>query len=193
MSVKRTELAIAMSSSAGLELFWSVVAFGSALFALASPQPLALAAFAAVASAFALLARSGELAARWPRSVDKSPRPETVGLNLIAAICALALGSLAFAGIAPHILVPIALLLLGGLLVLDAPLEPELAAPRGVVAGGYMILASVAAIIMVAIGFSARANEPSLVPWAALLIASAQLVGAAAVLVRFGRNTLTTP
>lgn len=179
---------VTLASSAGLELFWSAIAIGCALLGLLGTRPMTMAAVAAVAASFALLAHSGELAARWPKR-DDMPTGEAVGFNLLAALAALGLASLAIAGVAESWLAPIALLTLAGLLVLDAPLESELASPRGTLAGGYMVIAGLGAILVLTAAFSTRTGVPTLVPWAALLIGTAHFVGAGAVLLRFARAT----
>jgi hypothetical protein len=184
------ELAVSMTSSAGLEMFWSTVAVGCALIGMVSSHALAMSAAATIAMSFAMLARSGELAARWPREDAAKPSREAIGFNVIAGLGALACGSLAIAGVQPFAFVMLGLLLLAGMLVLDAPLEHELAAPHGGIAGGLMVLGGLAAIVMVCAAFSARSGEPSLVPWAALFIAIAHLAGAGALLLRFGRNAM---
>lgn len=182
------ELGVAMLSSAGLEAFWSAVAIGSALLGVVGQHPLMLAAISAVSIAFALFAQSGELAARWPRQSD-TPPPHAVGLNVLAAITAFALAALAIAGIAPLVLAPIALLVLAALLVLDAPLTSEVVSRRSTLASGVMVFAGLGAILVLVAGFSARAGEPTLVPWAALMIAVAHFSGALSVLRRFARTT----
>ncbi len=191
MLIKRTttnETAIAMASSAGLELFWSAIAIACALLAMLGKHPMTMSAVAAVATSFALLAHSGELAARWPRR-DEMPSADAVGFNLLAALGALLLASLAIAGIAQTWFVSVALLTLAGLLVLDAPLEPELASPRGTIAGAVMVIAGLGAILVIAAALSARAGVAHFVPWAALLIGAAHFVGSSAVLLRFARAT----
>ena len=52
-----------------------------------------------------------------------------------------------------------------------------------------MALAGLGAILVLVAGFSARAGEPTLVPWAALMIAVAHFVGAVSVLRRFAHAT----
>jgi hypothetical protein len=191
MLIKRTttnETAIAMASSAGLELFWSAVAVACALLGMLGTRPMTMSAIAAVATSFALLAQSGELAARWPTR-GEMPSHEAVGFNLVAALGALLLASLAIAGVAEVWLLSIALMTLAGLLVLDAPLEPELAAPRGTIAGAVMVIAGLGAILVVTAALAAHAGVTRLVPWAALLIGAAHFVGASAVLLRFARAT----
>ena len=182
------EQSVAMLSSAGLELFWSAVAIGSALLGVAGEHPLTMAAIAAVSIALALFAQSGELAARWPRR-EQTPPAQAVALNVVAAIATLLLASLAIIGVAPIVLAPIALLVLAAFLVLDAPLTSEVVSRHSTLAGGVMVFAGLGAILVLVSGFSARAGEPTLVPWAALMIAVAHFVGAASVLRRFGRVT----
>jgi len=184
------ELAVTMASTAGLELFWSVVAVGCALIGIVSDHALALSAAAVIAISFALLAHSGELAARWPRDDRRDPSGQAVGFTVITALIGLVCGSLAIAGVQPLGLVLIGMLLLAGLLVLDAPFEPELAAPRGTIAGGIMVLSGLGGIVLVTAAFSARSGVPTLVPWAALVVAAAHLIGAVALLLRFGRSAI---
>lgn len=184
-NVKRIdELSVAMLSSAGLEAFWSAVAIVSALLGITGQHPLTTAAVSAVSIAFALFAQSGELAARWPRVSDKPPA-HAVGMNVLAAIAALGLGALAIAGVVPIVLAPVSLLVLAAFLVLDAPLTSEVVSRRSTLAGGLMVFAGLSAILVLVSGFSARAGEPTLVPWAALLIAVAHFIGATSVLRRF--------
>jgi hypothetical protein len=184
------ELAIAVTSSAGLELFWSAAAIGAALFGIAGTAPLTMSAVAAIALGFTLLARGGALAARWPSppAGEPSSESEAIGLNVFAGLIAIALGALAITGVAPYVLAPLALLLLAGALVLDAPLEPALAAPRGYWAAGFMALAGLAAIVVLTAAFAARGTHYDLVPWAALVAAAAYAIAAAAVLLRFVRR-----
>lgn len=182
------ELAIEMASSAGLELFWSATAVVFATLGIVGSRPLTMAAIAAVATALALLAHSGELAARWPK-VGEMPSGEAIGLNVMTALGALLLAAMAIAGVAPLVLAPVALLALAGLLVLDGPLESELGAWHGMIAGGVMVLGGLSALIVLVAGFSARNGVPVLVPWAALLIALASMTGSASVLLRFARTT----
>lgn len=188
-NVKRVdELSVAMLSSAGLEAFWSAVAIASAILGVLGQRPLTMAAVSAVSIAFALFAQSGELAARWPRRMDKPPA-QAVAFNVIAAIAVLVLAALAIAGVAPLVLAPIALLVLAAFLVLDAPLTSEIVSRRSTLAGGLMVFAGLGAILVLVAGFSARAGEPTLVPWAALMIAVAHFSGALSVLRRFARST----
>lgn len=187
---KAREAAIMMTSSAGLELFWSAAAFGAALLGITGTAPLALSAITAICLAFALFARSGAMAVKWP-STDGGPGLESdaISVNFIGGLAALGMGAFALAGLFDDLLAPLALLLLAGLLVLDAPLEPALAAPRGYAAGVCMVLAGLSAIIVLTAGFAMRAHGYGLVPWAALTIASAHVVAAAAVVLRFARRT----
>jgi hypothetical protein len=184
------ELAIAVTSSAGLELFWSAAAIGAALLGIAGTAPLTMSAVAAIALGFTLLARGGALAARWPSPPAGNPTSESqaIGLNVVVGLVAIAFGALAIAGVAAHVLAPLALLLLAGVVVLDAPLEPALAAPRGYWAGGFMALAGLVAIVVLTAAFAARGVDYGLVPWAALLVAGAHAIAAAAVLLRFVRR-----
>jgi hypothetical protein len=183
------EIAINVTSSAGLELFWSAAAIGSALLGITGTAPLAMSAVAAIALGFTLFARGGALAARWPSPPEGKPSSESeaIGLNVVVGLVAIVLGALAITGIAPHAL-PLALLLLAGVLVLDAPLEPALAAPRGYWAAAFMALAGVAAIVVLVAALATRGVHYALVPWAALVTAVAHAIAAGAVLLRFVRR-----
>lgn len=75
--------------------------------------------------------------------------------------------------------------MVAALLVLDAPLERKLAAPKGSLAGAYMVLAGLSAIVVLSAALSG--NPALLVPWAVLLVGSAQLFGSIAVIARYLR------
>jgi hypothetical protein len=187
---KNHEAAILLTSNAGLELFWAALGIGAALLGITRGSPLQMSAITVLAVAFALFARSGEMASTQPGSAGE---PDAVGVNVLAGLAAVGMGSLALADVLPDVLAPLALMLLAGLLVLDAPFELSLAAPRGRIAGACMALAGIAAIIVLAAAFSVRAHSFALVPWAALTIASAQLIAASAVLLRFPRGRGRSP
>jgi hypothetical protein len=183
------ETDVSMASSAGLEVFWSAIAVCTALLGIVGSSTLTMAAVACIALAFAVLAQTGTLAAGWPREAAQvSEERDAISVNVLVGLGSLALGALALAGIATIYLAPIGLLMLAGLLVLDAPLEPALAAPRGYLAGAYMVISGLGSILLLATGFSTRGGEVALVPWAALVISSAYLVAASAVLVRHARG-----
>lgn len=180
-----------MTSSAALELVWSTIAIGAAAIGVSGTAPLGMSAAAAIGMAFALLAQSGMMATRWPNGSardDDAPAPRAVGMNITGAMLALAMGSLALIGVFPALFASLALFVLAGFLVLDAPIERAFIAPRGAIAAGAMALAGIAAILTLAAGFSTRAVDHSHVPQAALCIAIAQLIGSLAVLVRSVRG-----
>lgn len=186
-----------MASGASLELVWSVAAVVSALIGITGTHPIVMASVAAIAMAFALLAHCGELAAKRPRrgelvegalTGDEVASREAIGFNLVAAVVTLGLGTLAIVGVESHMVATFALLLLAGVLVLDAPLEKLLAAPRGGMAGAYMVLAGIAGIVLVSAALSTGGGDPHLVPWAALVVATGHLVGSFAVLWRYART-----
>jgi hypothetical protein len=182
---KNHETSVLLTSSAALELFWATLGVGAALLGIAQGSPLQMSAITVLAVAFALFARSDEIATTQPRAAGES---DAVGVNVLAGLAAVVMGALALADVLPHVLTPLALMALAGLLVLDAPFELSLAAPRGRIASAYMALAGIAAVIVLAAAFSVRAHSFSLVPWAALMIASAQLIAASAVLLRIARE-----
>ncbi len=180
-----------MTSSAALELVWSAIAVGAAAIGVAGTAPLRTSAAAAIAMSFALLAQSGRLATRWPDGTadeTDAPAPRAVGMNVTGAMLVLVMASLALVGVWTSALAPLALLVLAGFLVLDAPIERAFIAPRGVIAAGLMALAGIAAILTLAAAFSTRAVDHSHVPQAALCIAAAQLIGSLAVLARSVRG-----
>jgi hypothetical protein len=181
------EASVAMLSSAGLEMVWSAIAVVSAFLGVLGEHPLTMSAIAAVSIALALFAQSGELAAGLPRRVEIPG--QAVALNVVAAVATLALGALALVGVVPIVLAPIALLVLAAFLVLDAPLTSAVVSRHSTFAGGVMVFAGLGAILVLVSGFSARAGEPTLIPWAALMVAVAHLVGAVSVLRRFAQPT----
>lgn len=182
------EQAVTMASSSALELLWSVVAVTSAIAAVAGAAPLPLAAVSAIATSFAILAMAGSIAARASSPAEAEAEGDAVRVNVVVALAALAAASFGLAGVLTAWLVPIALLVLAGLLVLDAPVEAMLAAPRGRIAAGIMAIAGIAAVLMLAVAFSVRASAHALIPWAALFIGGAQALGAATVLLRSARR-----
>jgi hypothetical protein len=185
------EQAIQMTSSAALEAFWCVIAVGAALIGVSGTAPLTMSAIAAIGLAFALLAQSGLMATRWPAGTatdDEAPPAEAVGINISGSLAVLASATLALVGIWPMMLAPLALVILAGFLVLDAPIERAFIAPRGVIAAAVMALAGIVAIVTLAAAYSVRDANHSLVAQAALCIAGAQLVGALAVLFRSVRG-----
>lgn len=183
------EQAVTMTSSSALELLWSLIAVSAAAAAIAGAAPLALSAVSAIATSFAILAMAGSIAARASTPAEADAEADAVRVNVIGALVALATASFGLAGIHTAWLAPIALLVLAGLLVLDAPVAAMLAAPRGRIAAGVMAIAGIAAVLMLAVAFSVRTADHSLVPWAALFIGGANLLGAATLLVRSARRT----
>lgn len=183
---KNREASVMLTSSAGLELFWAAIGVGAALLGITYASPLQMSAITALAVAFALFARSGELAATPP--TEEGGESEAIPVNVIAGVAALVMSALALADVFADVLAPLALMLLAGLLVLDAPFESALAAPHGRLAGACMALAGLAAVLVLAAAFSVRAHTFALVPWAALTIAGAQLIAACAVLLRSVRE-----
>jgi len=187
------EMAIAISSSAGLELVWSLAAVVAALLGLAGVAAQPLSAVATIAVGFALLGRSGALAARWPRTVPEEIEASGVGTDLLGAVVAILAGVLALAEVAPDVLLPAALVALGGLLVLDAPVERRAVGhiPRtgrwsvATAASIYMAFAGVAAMALTIALLSTVAPAPTLLPTAVLLVATAHLVASGALLARF--------
>lgn len=187
------EMAIAVSSSAGLELVWSVAAVIAALCGLTGLAPAEpLAAVAMIAIGFSLLGRSGALAARWPRGTTTEPDITGVGTDLLGAVVAIFAGILALAEVAPDILLPAALVALGGLLVLDAPVERRAVGSLGArawtvanVASLYMALAGISAMTITIALLSTVEPAAALLPGGVLLVATAHLVGSSALLARY--------
>jgi hypothetical protein len=154
------------------EALAGLAAAALAIIGLAGILPGYLAAIATIAVGVALLAQGAAVAARWSRLVAETPGyewdPRTeLGSGMTGEIlggaAALVLGILALVGVAPFILIPVALLTIGGAMLLGTGTTADLgrapglgAAPRlerttreiSMAASGTQLLIGIAAIVL---------------------------------------------
>ena len=154
------------------EAIAGLAAVALAIIALAGVLPGYLAAIATIAVGVALLAQGGAVAARWSKLVAETPGyewdPQTeVGSGMTAEILGgasgIVLGILALIGVAPHILIPVALLAFGGAMLVGTGATADLGRMRSagtsprleratremtVAASGTQMLIGIAAVVL---------------------------------------------
>jgi predicted ribosomally synthesized peptide with SipW-like signal peptide len=150
-----------IASSAALELFWiaaGLFAVGLGFFGYHSRYMAGLAPFAL---GFALLARSGGLASRWPR--PDAHEEIGIGRDIVGAIVAIVLGSLVLLTSLPAVLLAVAGLFLGGLSISDAYVQRESVGSRlGDEVGRAMTFTGVLAIVLSLLAFITQSTFPVL-------------------------------
>lgn len=154
------------------EALAGLAAAALAIIALAGILPGYLAAIATIAVGVALLAQGGAVAARWSRLVAETPGyqwdPRTelgsgMSAEILGGAAGIVLGILALVGIAPYILIPVALLAFGGAMLVGSGATADLGMMRGVdassrleratrevtvAASGTQMLIGIAAIVL---------------------------------------------
>lgn len=197
---RATQATIASGSS--FELFCGVVAALMAVIGVAGYFPVYMAATAAIAIGFALIAQGGTLAAR-SAQVASNERVEAIGIGteVIGGFAGIALGGLALLGVVPSVLLPVAMIVVGAALLFGGPAEPHLAdaAPRTRqpfrvtrdalrTASSVMVTAGLAGIVLGVLGLTLDGYTLVLANVAALCVAGALVVAGGAVTARFGRR-----
>lgn len=154
------------------EALAGLAAAALAIIGLAGVLPGYLAAIAAIAVGVALLAQGGAVAARWSKTVAEtpgyewSPKSEIGGgmtSEILGGAAGIVLGILALIGVAPQILIPVALLVFGGAMLVGTGATVDLGSMRGagererfersthevsVAASGTQMLIGIAAIVL---------------------------------------------
>jgi hypothetical protein len=153
------------------EALAGLAAAALAIIALAGVLPGYLAAIATIAVGVALLAQGGAVATRWSRIVAETPGyewdPKTeLGSGMTGEIlggaAGIVLGILALIGVAPQILIPVALLVFGGAMLVGTGTAVDLGTMRtpvdprvdrstreiAVAASGTQMLIGIAAIVL---------------------------------------------
>lgn len=154
------------------EALAGLAAVALAILGLTGILPGYLAAIATIAVGVALLAQGGAIAARWSKLVAETPGYEVdprteLGSGMTAEILggasAIVLGILALVGVAPYILIPVALLAVGGAMLVGTGATADLGLMRGadtsprleratrevtVAASGTQMLIGIAAIVL---------------------------------------------
>jgi hypothetical protein len=156
------------------EAFGGAIGVVLAILGLAGVLPEYMAAIASIAIGAALLAQGGALAARWSHLHSEAAGIETAEIGtgmsaeLFGGAVGVALGVLALVGVAPQYLLPIALIVFGGTLLLGTATEADLAQlarPNALEAGkaklvreatvaasGTQLLVGIAAVVLGIVG-----------------------------------------
>jgi hypothetical protein len=200
----------ALTGSSSVELIGGGAAVVLAIIGLAGYLPLYMTSIAAIAIGAALLAHGAAVTARWANTIqraaaDRSERTEIasgVGSELLGGGAAIALGTLALAGVIPLVLLPVAAIVMGGTILLGAPAQPPIArlapdrdrrmaqltheAIEG--ASGAMVLAGLGAIVLGILALIRIGPVYTLVQVALLAVGGALVVGGSALTARFVRR-----
>ena len=203
---RATQAQIASGSS--FELFSGVIAVMVAVIGIAGYFPLYMGATATIAIGFSLIASGGTLAARWQNATSgahaRADRTEALGIGteVLGGFAGIALGVLALLGVAPLVLLPAAMIVVGAALLFGGPAQPQIAdaAPhvhnlryrirRDSVrtSSSVMVMAGLAGIVL---GVAALALPSYLLVLsliAALCVATALVVAGGTITARFGRR-----
>ncbi|MDQ3338276.1 MAG: hypothetical protein M4D80_24180 [Myxococcota bacterium] len=200
---RATQAQIASGSS--FELVTGVIGAVIAVSGVAGYFPAYMAAIATIAIGLALIAQGGTLAARWQTGphVASTARIEALGIGteVIGGFAGIALGALALLGVAPSVLSPVAMIVVGAALLFGGPAEPQLAAaaPRARqpfrvardsmrTASSVMVMGGLAGIVLGVLGLTLDRYTFVLANIAALCVAGALTVAGGAVTARFGRR-----
>ena len=123
-----------------IEAIAGLAAVALSIIALAGVLPGYLAAIATIAVGVALLAQGGAVAARWSKLVAETPGYEwdsrsELGSGMTAEVlggaAGVVLGILALIGVAPGVLIPVALLAFGGAMLVGTGTTADLGMFRG--------------------------------------------------------------
>lgn len=167
----RKTTAKVIAGGAMTEALAGLAAVALTIIALAGVLPGYLAAIATIAVGVALLAQGGAAATRWSRIVAETPGyeldPKTeLGSGMTGEIlggaAGIVLGILALIGVAPQILIPVALLVFGGAMLVGTGATVDLGMLRGpadprvdratreitAAASGTQMLIGIAAIVL---------------------------------------------
>lgn len=201
--------AATLAGGSSLELIGGGAAAVLAIIALTGTLPFYMTTIATIVIGGALLAHGAAVTARWTdtmrRAGDDRAEMEIgrgVGSEFLGGAAAIVLGILALAGVMPLVLLPVAMIVVGGTILLGAPAQPEIArlAPdrdrrmsritREAVEGtsGGMVLAGLGAIVLGILALVRVGPADTLVQVSLLAIGVALLLGGSALAARFGRR-----
>jgi hypothetical protein len=202
---RATQMAIASGSS--FELFAGVIAAGLAIVGVAGWYPAVMAASAAIAVGFALLAQGGTLAARWEKAAHISATERTealgIGTEVLGGFAGIALGALALLGVVPLVLLPVSAIVVGAALLFGGPAQPQItdAAPRRArghswrvsrdavrTSSSVMVMAGLGGIVLGVLGLTLAGYTLVMTLIAMLAIAGALILAGGALTARFGRR-----
>ena len=195
-----------VAGGSSLEAIGGAGAIVLAIIGLAAYMPLTLCAIAVIAAGGGLLIHGAAMAARWHRALQgldedryaKFGFEGGLGTEVLGGAAGVALGIIALAGVAPHVLLPIAAIVFGGSLLLGGAAAPEvdkIAPSRGrfgheavQASGGLMVLAGLAAATLGIIGLIIANTFVTLTLIAMLCVGGALLLAGGALTARFARR-----
>lgn len=203
---RATQAQIANSSS--FELFCGVIALMVTIVGIAGYFPVHMAATATIAIGFSLIASGGTLAARWQNATSgahaRADRTEALGIGteVVGGFAGIALGVLALLGVAPLVLLPAGMIVVGTALLFGGPAQPQLAdaAPhvhnlryrirRDSVrtTSSVMVMAGLAGIVLGVAALAMPGYVLVLALIAAACVATALVVAGGTITARFGRR-----
>jgi hypothetical protein len=202
--------AATLAGGSSLELIGGGAAAVLAIIGLAGTLPFYMTTIATILVGGALLAHGAAVTARrsdtMRRAVDDRAEQIEIGggagSEFLGGAAAIVLGILALAGVMPLVLLPVAMIVIGGTILLGAPAQPEIArlAPdrdrrmsrithEAVEStSGGMVLAGLGAIVLGILALVGVGPAPTLVQVALLAVGVALLLGGSALTARFGRR-----
>jgi hypothetical protein len=202
--------AATLAGGSSLELIGGGAAAVLAIVALCGTLPFYMTTIATIVIGGALLAHGAAVTARWTDTMRRAAqdRAEQIeigggaGSEFLGGASAIVLGILGLAGVMPHVLLPVAMIVVGGTILLGAPAQPEIArlAPdrdrrmsritHEAVEGtsGGMVLAGLGAIVLGILALVGVGPVYTLVQVSLLAVGVALLLGGSALTARFGRR-----
>ena len=195
-------------SGSSFELFAGVIALMVTIIGIAGYFPLHMAATATIAIGLALIASGGTLAARWQNATSgahaRADRTEALGIGteVLGGFAGIALGVLALLGVAPLVLLPAGMIVVGSALLFGGPAQPQIAdaAPhvhnlryrirRDSVrmSSSVMVMGGLAGIVLGIAALAMPGYVLVLALIAALCVATALVVAGGTITARFGRR-----
>ncbi len=202
--------AATLAGGSSLELIGGGGTAVLAIIGLCGTLPFYMTTIATIVIGGALLAHGAAVTARWTDTMRRAAgdRAEQVeigggaGSEFLGGAGAIVLGILALAGVMPLVLLPVAMIVVGGTILLGAPAQPEIArlAPdrdrrmsqitHEAVQGtsGGMVLAGLGAIVLGILALVGVGPVYSLVQVSLLAVGIALLLSGGALTARFGRR-----
>jgi hypothetical protein len=202
--------AATLAGGSSLELIGGGGAAVLAIIGLTGTLPFFTTTIATIVIGGALLAHGAAVTARSTDTMRRTAEHRTehneiasgAGSEFLGGAAAIVLGILALAGVMPAVLLPVAMLVVGGTILLGAPAQPEIArlAPdrdprmsritRDAVQGtsGGMVLAGLGAIVLGILALVGVGPVYTLVQVALLAVGVAVLLSASVLTARFARR-----
>lgn len=202
--------AATLAGGSSLELIGGGGAAVLAIIGLTGTLPFFMSTIGTIVIGGALLAHGAAVTARWTDTMRRAAgdRAEQIeigggaGSEFLGGAGAIVLGILALAGVMPGALLPVAMIVVGGTILLSAPAQPEIArlasdrdramsritheAVEGT--SGAMVLAGLGAIVLGILALVGIGPVYTLVLVALLAVGGALLLGGSALTARFARQ-----